>query len=99
MLMLSRTSKDGERTKRHFNLQNQVVNSLKRTAIFIAYWLRSKYPSRFPVAIKLAIYISLLISTGMSLLGFVIIHNQTILLNQQIHSSGRTIVEQTIPYY
>jgi hypothetical protein len=67
MLMLSRTSRDGERTKRHYNLKNQVVNSLNRTAIFIVSWLQSKYPSHFPVAIKLAIYISLLITTGMSL--------------------------------
>ena len=35
-------------------------------------------PSRFPVAIKLAFSIGILITVGMSLLGAVIIHNQIV---------------------
>lgn len=51
-------------------------------------------PARFPVAIKLAFSIGVLITVGMSLLGAVIIHNQIDLLNKQIYSNGRTVVVQ-----
>jgi adenylate cyclase len=56
--------------------------------------IRRLLPTHIPVAIKLAIYIGILISVGMSLLGAVIIHNQSELLNRQIHSTGRTVVSQ-----
>ena len=51
-------------------------------------------PKRFPVAIKLAFSIGVLITVGMSLLGAVIIHNQIDLLNKQVYSNGRTVVVQ-----
>jgi len=56
--------------------------------------LESLLPKRFPVAIKLAFSIGILITVGMSLLGAVIIHNQIDLLNKQIYSNGRTVVVQ-----
>lgn len=56
----------------------------------LAGWL----PVKIPVAVKLAISIGILISAGMSLLGAVIVHNQTHLLNQQMHVFGHTVVNQ-----
>ncbi len=56
--------------------------------------LKPFIPKRFPVAIKLAFSIGVLITVGMSLLGAVIIHNQIDLLNKQIYSNGRTVVVQ-----
>ncbi len=51
-------------------------------------------PPGLPVSTKLAISIGIMITIGMSLLGATIIHNQTKLLNQQIHTYGRTVVDQ-----
>lgn len=56
--------------------------------------LKPFIPSRFPVALKLAFSIGVLITVGMSLLGAVIIHNQIDLLNKQVYSNGRTVVLQ-----
>lgn len=50
--------------------------------------------SSLPVSTKLAISIGIMITIGMSLLGAVIIHNQTKLLNQQTYTYGRTVVGQ-----
>lgn len=55
-----------------------------------ARWL----PGHIPVAIKLAISIGIMISVGMALLGSLIIHNQTQLLNRQVHTLGQTVVSQ-----
>lgn len=51
-------------------------------------------PDYIPVTIKLAISIGIMISVGMAILGVVVIHNQTQLLNRQIHTFGRTLVSQ-----
>lgn len=61
---------------------------------FVVRALKLIIPSRFPVAIKLAFSMGILITAGMSLLGAVIIHNQIELLNDQIYSNGRTVVVQ-----
>jgi len=65
-----------------------------RSVGVIARILRIFLPTRFPVAIKLAFSIGILITVGMSLLGAVIIHNQIELLNKQIYLNGRTVVLQ-----
>lgn len=53
-----------------------------------------RLPAQVPFAVKLALSISVLISVGMALLGAVIVHNQTRLLNQQMHTFGGTVVAQ-----
>ena len=61
-------------------------------------WLQSfakrLIPNGLPVSSKLAISFGIMITIGMSLLGAVIVHNQTKLLNKKIHTYGRTIVNQ-----
>lgn len=49
---------------------------------------------RVPVAVKFALAIGSLITVTMSLLGALIIHNQTDILTRQIHATGRTVVAQ-----
>ena len=49
---------------------------------------------RVPVAVKFALAIGTLITVTMSLLGALIIHNQTDILTRQIHATGRTVVAQ-----
>ena len=51
-------------------------------------------PKHFPIAYKLAIIMTLLISTGMILLGMVIVNNQTQLLHKQMNHFADTVVEQ-----
>ncbi len=51
-------------------------------------------PSRIPVAVKLAISIGLLVTLGMTLLGAVVIQNQTRLLTQNMRTFGQTVVRQ-----
>lgn len=51
-------------------------------------------PKHFPIAYKLAIVITLLISSGMVLLGLVIVTNQTQLLTEQMDNFSETVVEQ-----
>jgi len=55
---------------------------------------RSLLPKHIPIGIKLAIAIGILLTIAMSLLGALIVNNQTQLLNRQVHSTGRTIVHQ-----
>lgn len=57
-------------------------------------WLVRHLPKRFPIAYKLALVITLLIAVGMTLLGMVIVKNQTLLLRQQMHEFGQTVVSQ-----
>ncbi|MFO7604615.1 MAG: adenylate/guanylate cyclase domain-containing protein, partial [Gammaproteobacteria bacterium] len=47
-----------------------------------------------PIAVKLAIILTLLISSGMLLLGLAIITNQTTILRSQIHDFGQAVVSQ-----
>lgn len=49
---------------------------------------------RIPVAVKFAAAISVVITLAMAILGALIIHNQTEILNRQIHATGRTVVGQ-----
>jgi len=49
---------------------------------------------RVPIAIKLALAITLLIVSGMSTLGFIILENQKNVLTQQINDMGSAIVKQ-----
>jgi len=57
-------------------------------------WLAERVPKHFPIAYKLALIITLLIVVGMTLLGMVIVKNQTQLLRQQMHEFGQTVVTQ-----
>ena len=49
---------------------------------------------RIPIAIKLALAITLLILSGMSTLGFILLENQKNVLNQQINDMGSAIARQ-----
>ncbi len=51
-------------------------------------------PKHFPIAYKLAAIMTLLISSGMILLGLVIVKNQTHLLQKQMNHFADTVVEQ-----
>ena len=51
-------------------------------------------PKHFPIAYKLAIIMTLLISSGMILLGMVIVNNQTQLLQKQMNHFANTVIEQ-----
>lgn len=51
-------------------------------------------PKHFPIAHKLAVIMTLLISSGMIILGFVIVKNQTHLLQKQMNHFADTVVEQ-----
>ena len=51
-------------------------------------------PDYFPIAYKLALIITLLISAGMVILGSVIVTNQTQLLRSQINDFGQAVVSQ-----
>lgn len=47
-----------------------------------------------PIAVKLAVILTLLISSGMVLLGLAIVTNQTAILRHQIHDFGQAVVSQ-----
>ncbi len=51
-------------------------------------------PKHFPIAYKLAIIMTLLISSSMILLGIFIVNNQTQLLHKQMNHFADTVVEQ-----
>lgn len=51
-------------------------------------------PSRIPIAIKLALSITLLIVAGMSLLGLTILENQKTIMSKQVIDMGSTVTEQ-----
>lgn len=75
----------------------RTADSRSRFADVLAYFgvIISRYlPRHVPVAFKLAVSISLTTTIGMSLLGAVIIHNQTDLLNRNMLTFGRTVVQQ-----
>ncbi len=50
-------------------------------------------PSRIPIAYKLAIILTILIGSGMTLLGLMIVSNQSQLLREQINDFGQTMVD------
>lgn len=51
-------------------------------------------PRHFPIAYKLALVITLVITLGMSLLGMVVVDNQTRLLRQQMNHFGHALIGQ-----
>jgi len=53
-----------------------------------------KFTIRVPIAVKLALAITLLIVSGMATLGFIILENQKIVLTQQANDMGSTIAHQ-----
>lgn len=56
-------------------------------------WLNLQ-PEHFPIAYKLALVITLVITVGMSLLGMVVVDNQTRLLRQQMNHFGHALISQ-----
>lgn len=51
-------------------------------------------PKRVPIAIKLALAITLLIVIGMSMVGFTILENQKAIMSEQVETMGTTISDQ-----
>ncbi len=51
-------------------------------------------PAYFPIAYKLALVFTLLISSGMALLGLFIVHNQSDILERQVSEAGSTVLRQ-----
>ena len=70
----------------------------RRGAWSLRNWLRRGWtrvtPRHVPIAYKLAVVITLLISTSMVLLGLVIVKNQTTLLTAQMDSFGSAVTHQ-----
>lgn len=56
--------------------------------------LRARLPEQFTIAHKLALILTLLISSSMVLLGLVVTNNQTQLLRGQMDDFGKTVVNQ-----
>ncbi|WP_303902018.1 adenylate/guanylate cyclase domain-containing protein [Thiohalomonas denitrificans] len=54
----------------------------------------NRLPDRVPIAYKLALAFTLLVASGMTLLGLLVGSNQTRLLEQQIQTFGNTLVGQ-----
>lgn len=59
-----------------------------------SYLYKFLIPTHFPIAHKLAIILTLLISSSMILLGIVIVNNQTHLLQRQMDHFASTVIEQ-----
>ena len=57
-------------------------------------WLAGHTPPRIPIAYKLALVITLLITSGMGVLGFIIITKQTEVMRSEANAFGRTLVAQ-----
>ncbi|VAX12976.1 Adenylate cyclase [hydrothermal vent metagenome] len=55
---------------------------------------RLRLPEYFPIAYKLALLFTLLISLGMGTLGLVVVNKQTHLLQKQMNHFGQTVVTQ-----
>lgn len=51
-------------------------------------------PRHFPIAYKLALIITLVITVGMTMLGMVVLDNQTRLLRQQMNQFGHALIRQ-----
>lgn len=67
------------------------LSPLARLKTFLLGYL---VPKHFPIAYKLAIIMTLLISSGMILLGLVIVNSQTNLLHKQMSHFADTVVDQ-----
>lgn len=67
------------------------LSPLTRLKTFLIDYLS---PKHFPIAYKLAVIMTLLISSGMILLGLVIVNSQTNLLQKQMNHFADTVIEQ-----
>lgn len=76
------------------NLNKLLALYLAQQTKFKAFLLGRLIPKHFPIAYKLAVIMTLLISSGMILLGLVIVKNQTHLLQKQMNHFADTVVEQ-----
>lgn len=76
------------------NLHKLLPLYLAQQERFKTFLLGRLIPKHFPIAYKLAVIMTLLISSGMILLGFVIVKNQTHLLQKQMNHFADTVVEQ-----
>ena len=76
------------------NVKRILTNCLSFKARLKTFLQGRFVPAHFPIAHKLAIIMTLLISSGMILLGFVIVKNQTHLLQKQMNHFADTVVEQ-----
>lgn len=54
----------------------------------------SRFPRKLPIAYKLALAFTLVISSGMGVLGWVVARDQSVLLERQMVESSRTVVQQ-----
>lgn len=76
------------------NLRKVITYCLSPLARLKTFLLGHLVPKHFPIAYKLAIIMTLLISSGMILLGLVIVKSQTNLLHKQMSHFADTVVEQ-----
>lgn len=76
------------------NLRKVLTYCLSPLARLKTFLLGLLVPKHFPIAYKLAVIMTLLISSGMILLGLVIVNNQTNLLQKQMNHFADTVVEQ-----
>lgn len=76
------------------NFERILTICLSPKARLKAFLIGRFVPTHFPIAYKLAIIMTLLISGSMILLGFVIVENQTHLLQKQMNHFADTVVEQ-----
>ena len=76
------------------NLRSVLALYAPLRAKLMAFVLSRLVPKHFPIAYKLAVIMTLLISSGMILLGLVIVNNQTHLLERQMDHFAETVVEQ-----
>lgn len=67
---------------------------LKQRLIRFLGYLKGFGPQHIPIAYKLAIVLTLLISSGMVILGLMIVSNQSSIMRSQIDEFGRTVVQQ-----
>ena len=65
-----------------------------KTGALLARALRAYMPRKVPIAYKLALAFTIIISSGMVILGWVVAKDQTVLLEQQMVESSRTVVQQ-----
>lgn len=93
-MLISDSDKESGETKATMPGQQEAGYTPLSLSRQLLRFARRLLPSYIPVTIKLAISIGIMISVGMAILGVVIIHNQTQLLNRQIHTFGRTVVSQ-----
>lgn len=76
------------------NFRRVLTFFLRYLSRFYSFLYVCLVPKHFPIAYKLALIITLLISSGMILLGLVIVNNQTKLLQKQMDHFANTVVVQ-----